>query len=147
MHKRTGASLTDLIVTLALLAIVLAIAVPRLQGARNAYATRAARDAAAAIVERARVLAAARGTARLIVELSAGTLALESPVGAPARTTLRVQAAFGVTLTVDGHTAGRVLLDFNALGLGVIANRTLRFRRGGAESVLTLSMHGRGRRS
>ena len=144
--NRNGSSLTDLIITLALLAIVLAIAAPRLQNARDAYATRAARDAAAAVVERARVLAAARGTARLIVEPTAGTLALESPVGAPARTTLAIHDAFGVALTVDGQ-AGRVVLDFNALGLGVLANRTLRFRRGSAESVLTLSTHGRGRRS
>jgi len=145
--NRNGSSLTDLIVTLALLAIVLAIGAPRLQGARDAYATRAARDAAAAVVERARVLAAARGTARLIVEPAAGTLALESPVGAPARATLAIHDAFGVALSVDGHTVTRVTLDFNALGLGVVANRTLRFRRGGAESVLILSMHGRGRRS
>jgi Tfp pilus assembly protein FimT len=145
-HLRPGATLPDLIITLAVLAILTAMAAPRLMRARDAYAARAARDAAAALIEQTRVQAAARGTARLVVDPQRGTLVVQSPAGGAAAAELSAGDAFGITVTVDGHSTGVVALDFNALGLGVVANRTLRFHRGAEEARLSLSTYGRVRR-
>jgi prepilin-type N-terminal cleavage/methylation domain-containing protein len=142
---RSGVTLPDLIITLAILAILAVIAAPRLQRAGQAMATRSARDAAAMEFERARVLALARGTARVIVDPVAAELRVESPVGFPAGPPLRL-AGFAAAVSVDGQAAGTTSLDFNAIGLGVSANRTIRFHRGQQESRLSLSVYGRVRR-
>jgi hypothetical protein len=146
MHNRPAFSVFDLLVVLALLSVIASVTAPRLVNARNAYAARAARDAAAAWVERARSLASSRGTARLIVDPAVGELRLEAPAGVVVRIPLAVESAFGVQLSVDGTRSGAVELDFNAMGLGVLANRTLRFRRGDEEARLSLSTYGRARR-
>jgi len=142
---RPGVALPDLIITLAILAILAVIAAPRLQQASQAMAARAARDAAATEFERARVLALARGTARVIVDPASAELRVESPAGIPAAPPLRL-GAFATAVTVDGLASGTASLDFNAIGLGVSANRTIRFRRGQQESRLSLSLYGRVRR-
>ncbi len=139
-----GATLADLLITLAILAVLLAMAAPRLVRARDAYAVRGARDAAASLIERAAALAGMRGGARLQVDPGAGELRAEAPPGQPAGQALRLTLQFGVVLSVDGHS-GPLALDFDGLGLGSIANRTLRFRRGGEEARLSLSLYGRPR--
>jgi hypothetical protein len=146
MRNRSAFSVLDLLVVLALLSVIASVTVPRLVNARNAYAARAARDAAAAWVERARSLASSRGTARLTVDIAQGELRMEAPVGVTVGMPLAVQSAFGVRMSVDGTSSGTVHLDFNAVGLGVLANRTLRFRRGDEEARLSLSTYGRARR-
>ena len=145
MQNRAAVSLFDLIITLAVLSVIGVAAVPGWLRGRDAYAVRAARDATAGMVERARSLATARGSARLWVDPAMAEVTLEV-AGAPASDPLGLGQTFGVQLTVDGRSAGRVALDFNAVGLGVVANRTLRFRRGREEAGLTLSIYGRARR-
>lgn len=144
VRRRHGATLTELIATLAILAIIAVIAAPRLRQASQAMATRAARDAAAAEIERARVLAMGRGSARVIVDPAASTLRVEAPPGLAAGSPLRLEI-YSATVSVDG-TAGTVSLDFNALGIGQSANRTIRFQRGAQESRISLSVYGRVRR-
>ena len=146
MRNRSAFSVFDLVIVLALLSVIASLAVPRLVSARNGYAARAARDAAAAWIERTRSLATSRGSARLIIDPATGELRIESPLGVAGPTPLAVTATFGVNLTVDGKTSGVVELDFNAMGLGALANRTLHFRRGSDEAKLTLSTYGRVRR-
>jgi len=146
MRNRPGVSLFDLIITLAVLAVLGVMATPGLVRARDAYAVRASRDATAALIERARSLATSRGTARLVVDPATAELRLESPAGAQAHDPMAIGHLFGVRLTVDGRSSGSVALDFNAMGLGVVANRTLRFRRGREEAGLSLSIYGRPRR-
>jgi hypothetical protein len=119
---------------------------PRVRGAVDMYATRAARDAAAAEFARARSLAVARGSARVIVEPATSSLRVEAPIGLPAGDPLRLADRLAVHVTIDNHGTSPVPLDFDALGIGRIANRTVRFTRGSAEARLTLSSFGRPRR-
>jgi len=143
---RAGTSLAELALVLALLGAVAAIATPRLVGARDEYAVRAARDAAAALVDRARLLAQLRGSARLDVDPALSEIRVEAPIGSPVATPLRSGAEWGAALSIAGSRPGTVSLDFDAHGLGRLANRTLQFRRGGREARLTLSTYGRVRR-
>jgi hypothetical protein len=142
---RAGATLAELLLSLSILTCAAGLAWPRLAGARDEYAVRAARDAAAALVDRTRLLAQARGSARLRVDPAAGRMQLESPIGVPAGTPLLTGPDWGAALDVAG-SAGAVVLDFDGRGLGRLANRTLQFRRGTREARLTLSSYGRVRR-
>jgi len=106
-------------------------------------AARMGRDGLAAQLARARTLAVARGSARVVIDAAAGRIAIEAPAGTPAG--MPALLPDGIELRVDG-AAGTVSLDFDRRGLGLLANRTFRFRRGGAEARLTLSTYGRPRR-
>jgi hypothetical protein len=143
---RAGTALADLIIAMAIIAVMATIAIPRLARARDSFAVLVARDAAASAIDRARTLATARGTARIVLDPAASELRIEAPVGAPVRSPLRFRDAFAVDMTVDGQSTGTVSLDFNAMGLGVSANRTVRMRRGAQEARLSLSLYGRVRR-
>lgn len=144
-RRRTGVALPDLIITLAILSILAVIAAPHLREASEAMAVRSARDAAAGELERARVLAIARGSARVIVDPATAELRVEAPPGTAAGSPLRLDV-FSATVSVDGLTSGTASLDFNAIGIGQTANRTIRFHRGGQESRISLSLYGRVRR-
>jgi type II secretory pathway pseudopilin PulG len=146
LRLRAGASLAELILSLAILTCAAAFATPRLAGARDEYAVRAARDAAAALVDRARLLAQLRGSARLSIDPVASEIRVEAPIGSATASPLRPGAEWGAALSVSGSRPGTVALDFDAHGLGRLANRTLQFRRGGREARLTLSTYGRVRR-
>ncbi len=146
LRLRAGASLAELILCLAILSCAAAFATPRLAGARDEYAVRAARDAAAALVDRARLLAQLRGSARVDVDPALSEIRVEAPIGSPTSSPLRAAAEWGAALSVAGSRPGTVSLDFDAHGLGHLANRTLQFRRGGREARLTLSTYGRVRR-
>lgn len=143
--RRRGATLTELIAGLGVAGILLSMAVPRLNTARDGRAAAAARDAAAAVIARARTLAVAQGTAVVIIDPAAAAVSLEAPTGSPDGEPLRLGDAFGVTLSVD-QSAAAVRLDFDALGAGRLVNRTIRFRRGQEEARLSLSSYGRPRR-
>jgi hypothetical protein len=79
------------------------------------------------------------------VDLAHASARIEAPVGL-IRETLHLGAGFGVQLVIDHATTSTVRLDFDALGLGRLANRTFRVRRGRHEARLTLSSYGRPRR-
>lgn len=145
VRRRAGITLADLIIAIAFVGIVLTIAAPRIVWLRSQGSVRSARDAAAAAIERGRSLAVSRGSARVRVEPGAGTLAIEAPVGVGAGPVLRLKEGWGVTLGVGGSAAPAVI-DFNAMGLGVVASRTITFTRGGATAGLAISSFGRVRR-
>ena len=143
---RAGATLAELVLSLSILAWAAGLALPRLAGARDEYAVRAARDAAAALVDRARLLAQLRGSARLRIDPGAAELRIEAPIGTAAGAPLLPGAEWGAALVIAGHGSGPVALDFDVRGLGRVASRTLQFRRGDREARLTLSAYGRVRR-
>ena len=60
-------------------------------------------------------------------------------------TVVRLPERHGATLEIVG-SARTITLRFNALGLGEVASRRLRFARGTASTDLILSSHGRLRR-
>jgi Tfp pilus assembly protein FimT len=144
VRRRAGFTLADMIITLAVLGIVLGMAAPRVGALRARGAVRSARDAAASAFERARSLAVARGTARVTVDAAAGTIAIESPVGIAADAALHLTDVWGVAVDLGGSRTA--VLDFNAIGLGVVASRTITLTRGAAQAGLTVSSYGRVRR-
>ncbi|HEX7052137.1 MAG TPA: hypothetical protein VF188_18155 [Longimicrobiales bacterium] len=140
-----GTTLVELLFALAILAILIGIAAPPLRRWLDRYATVGAREALAAGVARARSLAVGQGGAALVVDVGSGRFwvraggdVVEGPVD--------LGAQYRVELTVDGAAADRVVLRFDARGLGRLANRTFRLRRGDATAGLTLSTYGRPRR-
>lgn len=145
VRRRAGYTLADLIITLAILGIALGMAAPRVGAVRAQGAVRSARDAAASAFERARSLAVSRGTARVTVDPAAGTIAVEAPIGIAADAVLRLADTWGVAVTV-GSASGPVAIDFNAIGLGVVASRTITLTRGAAQAGLSVSAYGRVRR-
>lgn len=142
---RDAHSLLELLIALSLLGILLGLGVPAFQHARDRIAIVAARDAVAAAVARARALAPGLGGARLILDPLASTYWIESSAGRQLTTTVSLTDRYAVRLFVDGSRDGPTALWFDALGIGRLANRTIRFRRGGLEGGLTLSAYGRPR--
>ena len=146
-YLKSGTTLAELILVLALLAAAAGVASPRLVHARDEYAVRSARDATAALVDRARTLAQLRGSARLRIDPAAAEIRVEAPIGNPAGSPLFLRSDWGADVSIAGRGSTAPLdLDFDGRGLGRLANRTLRFRRGGQEARLTLSSYGRVRR-
>ena len=146
MHTQRGTTLPELLVVFAILAIVATMTMPRVGRALDIYATRAARDAMAAAIGRARALAIARGSATVFLDAAAGTLRVQAPTGVSPSDDLDLSSLFRVTCELDGNPAALVTLNFDALGIGRFSNHTLRCHRNGAEARLTLSSYGRPRR-
>jgi type II secretory pathway pseudopilin PulG len=144
--RRPGATLPELLLLLSLLAVLGGMSVSVSARARDRIAAHGARDVVASAIGRARALARMHGSARVHVDVASGALRIEAPVGSPRGGPTLLRDAFGVQVSVDGATSAPVVLDFDALGLGRLANRTLRFRRNDAEARLTLSSYGRPRR-
>jgi prepilin-type N-terminal cleavage/methylation domain-containing protein len=143
---RKGSTLLELLVTVLILSVIAAIGALALRRGLEVYAARAARDSMAAAVGQARSLAQAKGAARLVVDPGAASLWIEAPPGSRTGSALQLGDVFGVTVAADQHTSGVVVLEFDAHGLGRVASRTFRIRRGSTEARLTLSSYGRPRR-
>ncbi|MEX0892036.1 MAG: hypothetical protein WEB88_07680 [Gemmatimonadota bacterium] len=140
---RTGTTLLELTVVLALLAVLVGIAAPFGRRAMDEVAVRAARDALGAMAARARLGAAARGGATLAVSIPEGLVTLVDARGRAIAPDRDLAAEFGVLVATDGRATTRVQLRWDVLGIGRAAARTLRFRRGAAEARLTVSLYGR----
>ena len=138
---RSGYTVLELGVTLLLLGLALATAVPALGRHRDRMAVVAAREATAGLLSRARREALLSGGASLHVRRDGGLLWIRSE--RPLTDTLRVEERFGVTLEM---TADEARLPFDALGIGRISSRTLTFARGETRAGLAVSAYGRVRR-
>jgi hypothetical protein len=79
------------------------------------------------------------------VDPVAGTIAIEAPIGIAADAVLRLADTWGVIVAVGGASRP-VVIDFNAIGLGVVASRTITLTRGAAQAGLSVSAYGRIRR-
>lgn len=145
-RARTGLTLIELAATLLLLGILAALALPPLASARNTIAATAARDAFAAIVARARIEALHAGGASVVLHQGSGRALIETARG-PVGDSVAIAHTFGVGVSADGAAPGSaVTVSFDAFGVGRVASRTFRFRRGAAEARLSLSSYGRSRR-
>jgi len=134
-------TLPELLVVLVVLAVAFGLALPVAGSMLDRWAVRSARDQALALLHRTRMEARLSGGARL--ELASDPVELRITVDDSLVT--RWRGAGGVTLDLPGGR-GEDVLRFDALGLGIVTSRTLRFRRGRAESRLVVSSRGRGRR-
>ena len=140
--RRFGFTLIEILVCLAVLAMLLAVAAPPAFRWRDAAAVRAARDELAAGLGWARMAAAAHGGAALLLDPLTGRYV----VGTGKRLDPPVDLAGRYGVAIDPGTRAPVTFRYDALGIGRITSRTVRFRRGAAEAGLTVSAYGRYRR-
>lgn len=143
MNLYPGYSLTELILVVALTGMLIGLATMPMRPVLDRYAVRTARDALATAVARTRATAVARGGAILVVEPAAGTANTFTIAGDPVGAPVDLGGVYRVKLSADGRSAEVIELYFDGLGIGRVANRTFRFRRGEAEAGLTLSSYGR----
>lgn len=144
MTNQQATSVIELVLVLSLLGIFCMIAFPRAQHGLDAMRVRSARESTFGVAMRARSLAIAHGGADLIIDTSERTASAVDKEGVTAdRTSL---AQYDVTILVDGSSPSHVVLSYDELGIGRMASRTVRFRRGTTEAGLTFSSYGRIRR-
>lgn len=144
MNAREGYTLIELVVALGVLGILLGIAAPPALRWRDAASVRSARDEIAAGLARARIAAVAHGGASLWIDAASGRFWIAAANGADVIATVDLADRYGIR--VESGSAGAVEVRFDALGIGRLANRTLRVRRRGATAGLTISAYGRYRR-
>jgi prepilin-type N-terminal cleavage/methylation domain-containing protein len=140
---RNGFTLLELLVVLVLAAILADLGLRPARRLLDRWAVLSAREDVAALVAVARVRAVGTVGATLVVDEVTGSVEVRSAVWPDTVVGLRERR--GVGLEIVG-SARRVTLKFNALGLGEVSSRRLRFSRGEASSDLIMSSHGRLRR-
>ena len=145
MRNRCGHTLLELLVVLALLAIAIGLAYPATRAVADAWAVRAARDAAAALLASTRAAAIAHRGAELLVVPADGTVLLRRAGAAP-EPRLRLRDEWRVRVISPAFSGDTLVVRYDALGLGRVASRTLRFERGRAVAGLTIASYGRVRR-
>jgi prepilin-type N-terminal cleavage/methylation domain-containing protein len=138
-----GFTLLELVVVLSLVALLIGLGAPIWRGTVDRWAVRSVRDRTLAALHRTRVEARAGGGARLEVDGARGRVQVWGPDSLLWED--RSPAEHGVDISLPGGAAATTL-TFDALGLGVVASRTLVFRRGAAEARLVVSARGRGTR-
>lgn len=138
-----GHTLLELTLVLAVGAIAAAVLAPPARTLSDRLAVTAAREAVAGLLAEARVVAMERGGAS--VHLADGPWRAWSVADGEVVRTIQLERETGVLVELGGGRR-EVSLDFDALGLGVVASRTLIFRRGDAEARLVVSGYGRIRR-
>lgn len=136
-------TLTETCLALTVVGILTTLAVPRARSGLDAIQVRAAREAAFGVLTRTRAVAMAQGGADLVVDTNDKTATVLNTAGAVLHATNF--SPYDVAILADGSSA-RVTIRYDARGIGKMASRTLRFRRGTAESGLTISAYGRVRR-
>lgn len=140
MNQR-GKSLTELLLTMSLLSIVAMLALPQARRGIDALYVRSAREALFGVATHARALALARGGADLIIDPVDGSVRAVDASGAVGSMTMLGE--YHVSVASDRT---RIVLHYDARGIGRMASRTVRLRRGNAEAGLTFSSYGRVRR-
>lgn len=136
--RRTGSSLLEVAVVLALTGILLAIALPRLNHVRDAAAVRSALDEAASDFAAARQAAIARRRlVAVVVDTAAAAITVRSE--GTILVASRFRLTYGVTLATNRDSA---VYDGRGFGYGV-SNLSLVMRRGAAADTLVVSRLGR----
>ena len=138
---RRGHTLAELAAVLAAIGIALATATPVLSRTLDALAVRAARDALVGELARARLLARLHGGSAFVLDATDAAVWIESGSGATLSTPVDLEAQYGARLDLGGES--RVLVVYDRMGIGRLANRTIRLARGAATARLTVSAYGR----
>ncbi|HEX6589358.1 MAG TPA: prepilin-type N-terminal cleavage/methylation domain-containing protein [Longimicrobiales bacterium] len=143
MHGHRGYTLIELLVVLALLALAIGLAYPSARAASDAWAVRAARDGVAAVLAGARASALTRRGAEVLLVPDQGVVLLRAGTAPVSPRALLHLDEWRVALTSPGFTGDTIVIRYDAIGIGRLANRTLRFERGRAVAGLTVSAYGR----
>jgi type II secretory pathway pseudopilin PulG len=138
---RSGTSLLELSVALALFALGLGLLVPAARRQIDRMAVLAAREAVVARIGRAAREARLAGGAALELRRDGSRLWIDAAGQPP--DTLELEERYGARLELAGPSA---TIAFDALGIGRLANRTLAVVRGAERAELTVSAYGRIRR-
>lgn len=146
MRNRSGYTLLELTVVLALLALAIGLAYPGARTAADAWAVRAARDAVASVLAGTRAAALSQRGAELLIVPETGVVLVRTGSRPRAARQLDVTRDWGVVVSSPGSSADTIAIRYDALGLGRIANRTLRFERGRSAAGITIAAYGRARR-
>ena len=141
MELRRGTTVVELAVVVVVMALLAAIALPKLRGAADRFAARSAIQEARALFTLARRSAInRRSVVGVITDTVAGTMTVRSGGVELARRSLRQR--YGVRLT---STRDSMSYDPRGLGYGA-ANLTIVARRGQGAETLFVSRLGRTRR-
>jgi prepilin-type N-terminal cleavage/methylation domain-containing protein len=136
--RRSGLTLLELTIVLAITGVLTAVAVPRLVGLRNASAVRSAASEVAASFTLARQSAVAgRTTMAVVFDTVAGDVIVRAASRVVSRRQLR--GIYSVVVSVNRDSA---VYDARGMGYGV-SNVTIRIRRGSFVDTLTVSRLGR----
>ena len=135
-----GFTLFECLVVLAIVGIGIALGLPALQAHRDRWAVMQAREASAALLARARVDALGSGASQ--VTIAPGRGHIERNLGSTLRERVDLRRRYGVSLDISGRDT-LATIEFNALGLGRMSARTLRFGRGATSASLVISTYGR----
>jgi type II secretory pathway pseudopilin PulG len=141
MRSRTGHTLIELSIALIVAAALMTVAARPLHRARHEVAVAAARRELASAVAVTRSTAILGGGARLVVDLPSATAWIESAAGVIPGSVRDLGARYGVSIEAD--RSPRVEIRFDGLGVGRLANTTIRLRRGDVESRIIISAYGR----
>jgi prepilin-type N-terminal cleavage/methylation domain-containing protein len=139
-----GHTLVELLVAIAIAAMLLTLSVPPARRWHDGIVVRAARDEIAAALADTRVAAVAAGGAALVLDPT-GARFWVRPDGAPPGPPTDLESRYGVRMNA-GTGQDEVVLRYDGLGIGRIASRTIRIERGRAAAGLTVSAYGRYRR-
>lgn len=140
---RNGFTLFEVLLVLVLAAILADLGIRPTLRLLDRWAVLSAREEVASLVAVARSRAVGTVGAELVIDEDTGHVEVRSTVWPD--TVVRIRDRHGVELEIVGRSRS-ITLRFNALGLGAVASRRLRFARGDASTDLVLSSHGRLRR-
>lgn len=140
---RNGFTLLEVVVLLVLAGIFMDLGLRPARRLLDRWAVLSAREEVASLVAIARIRAVGTVGATITIDEDTGAVEVRSTVWPD--TMVRFRERYGVELEIVG-SARFVTLRFNALGLGEVTSRRLRFTRGDAVTDLILSSHGRLRR-
>ena len=141
MNTRSrGHSLVELAAVLTTVGVALLIIAPTIERVRDGLAVRGARDALAQALVHTRIHARMHGGAALHLDADAGSAVILSATGDTLQPPLLLRAQYRTQLDVGG---GAAAIRYDPLGIGRLANRTLRVMRGDAMARLTVSAYGR----
>lgn len=133
---RNGATLTELLLVLIIIAVLGGMALPAARSSLDVVRVRAAREALFGAFMRARSIAMTRGGAALVIDADSDFVFVDVDSAS--------HQLIDADVTLDGQR--RVALRFDAFGIGRMTARTVRFQRRNASASLTISAYGRVRR-
>jgi prepilin-type N-terminal cleavage/methylation domain-containing protein len=145
MRNRSGHTLIELALALAIAAVIAGAAAIPTGRARSSLAVHAARSELTALAALARSTAIASGGAALLIDVPCGCAWIElTGSGTRVDDVHHVAERHGVRLAA---ARTRVTVRYDALGIGRLANAVVQISSGAATGTLTISAYGRVRQS